>query len=86
MRKLKGLLASNRFEGYNGFGYHHHGVPSPYLFGGSTIYGPPEDGSGKYVSDGKFDSHTVDTQLGTLTLLKRLVHCNKSLFDRNEHS
>src|SRR5215471_16491255 len=41
-----------RLEGYNGYGYHAHGVNSPYLYGGSTVYGPPEAKAGKYVAAG----------------------------------
>ncbi|MDX8501918.1 peptidoglycan-binding protein [Mesorhizobium sp. VK4C] len=62
-----------RLEGFNGYGYHGHGVNSPYLYGGSTSYGPPEARAGKYVRDGVFDSSFVDTQLGTAVILKSLL-------------
>jgi lysozyme family protein len=35
-----------RLEAYNGFGYHSRGVNSPYLWSGSTVYGPPEERAG----------------------------------------
>ncbi len=69
--------SSYRLEGFNGYGYHGKqcrlgAVASPYLYGGSTAYGPPEACAGKYIRDHVFSSTFVDPQLGTLTLLKRL--------------
>lgn len=54
-------------EGYNGYGYHGKGIPSPYLWGGTN-----KQKAGKYVSDGVFSSSTWDTQLGVLAILKSL--------------
>lgn len=72
-----------RLEAFNGFGYHAHGVNSPYLYGGSKLYGPPEARGGKYVADHDFNSGAVDSQLGTLTILKRLVMLDSTIsFDR----
>ena len=68
-----------RLESYNGFGYHGKGVNSPYLYGGSNIYGPPEEKPGKYVRDSVFDPKVVDTQLGTATILKRLTEMDPSI-------
>jgi lysozyme family protein/peptidoglycan hydrolase-like protein with peptidoglycan-binding domain len=68
-----------RLEGFNGFGYHKFGVNSPYLYGGSTIYGPPEAKGGKFVRDGVFDPNTVDTQLGAAVILKALVALDPSI-------
>lgn len=68
-----------RLEGFNGYGYHLHGVNSPYLYGGSTLYGPPEARGGKYVSDGVFDPSVVDTQLGTVVILKVLMQLDTSI-------
>jgi lysozyme family protein len=62
-----------RLEGFNGYGYHGKGVNSPYLYGGSNRYGPPDARAGKYVRDHVFDPNHVDTQLGTLVILKRLA-------------
>jgi len=68
-----------RLEGYNGFGYHNFGVNSPYLYGGSTLYGPPEAKGGKYISDGVFSASAIDTQLGTAVILKALMALDSSI-------
>ena len=68
-----------RLEGYNGFGYHYWDTNSPYLYGGSTAYGPPENKGGKYVSDDKFNPGVVDTQLGTAVILKTLMQLELSI-------
>lgn len=56
------------WEKYNGLGYSMRGLPSPYIFGGTTRYR-----KGKYVSDGKFSSTLVDPQLGCAAILKCLL-------------
>jgi lysozyme family protein len=58
-------------EGYNGYGYLHHGINSPYLWGFSNHYT-----KGKYVRDGVFDPNAVSQQAGAAVLLKRLVERN----------
>jgi lysozyme family protein len=68
-----------RLEGYNGFGYHNFGVNSPYLYGGSTLYGPTEAKAGKYIRDGVFSASTVDPQLGTAVILKALMDLDSSI-------
>lgn len=68
-----------RFEGFNGYGYHAKGVNSPYLYGGSTLYGPPQAKAGKYVADHDFDAAFNDTQLGTLVVLKALCAIDASI-------
>jgi lysozyme family protein/peptidoglycan hydrolase-like protein with peptidoglycan-binding domain len=68
-----------RLEGFNGYGYHGFGVNSPYLYGGSTIYGPPQARGGKYVADHTFDPSAVDTQLGTAVILKALLALDSSI-------
>jgi len=55
-------------EKYNGLGYWTRGVNSPYLWSGSNQYT-----SGKYTSDGHYDSQAVDEQLGGFVLLKRMI-------------
>lgn len=57
-------------EKYNGLGYlkYHKDVLSPYLWSGTNHYI-----SGKYVADGKFSQTAVDKQLGTCSILKRMV-------------
>ncbi len=68
-----------RLEGFNGYGYHGKGVNSPYLYGGSTLYGPPEARGGKYVRDHVFDPNFVDTQLGTAVILKALLDLDPTI-------
>jgi hypothetical protein len=68
-----------RLEGFNGYGYHPRGVNSPYLYGGSTVYGPPEARAGKFVADHVFDANVVDKQLGTAVILKALMELDPSI-------
>lgn len=68
-----------RIEGYNGYGYHYKGIPSPYLVGGSN-----KQKRGKYVADGVYDPNHWDTQLGVLTILKALVDLDRSIRFGNE--
>jgi lysozyme family protein/peptidoglycan hydrolase-like protein with peptidoglycan-binding domain len=68
-----------RLEGFNGFGYHSRGVNSPYLWSGSTAYGPPEERAGKFVADGVFDPNKVDPQLGVAVILKELMGLDNSI-------
>jgi len=76
-----------RLEGFNGYGYHGKGVNSPYLYGGSTLYGPPEARGGKYVRDHVFDPNFVDTQLGTAVILKALLSLDPTIStDSNDGS
>jgi lysozyme family protein/peptidoglycan hydrolase-like protein with peptidoglycan-binding domain len=68
-----------RLEAFNGFGYHSRGVHSPYVWSGSTIYGPPEERAGKFVADGVFDANVVDPQLGVAVVLKELMALDGSI-------
>ncbi|HTV33821.1 MAG TPA: peptidoglycan-binding protein [Methylocella sp.] len=68
-----------RLEGFNGFGYQWKGVHSPYLYGGSTLYGPPEAKAGKFIRDHVFDPNVVDPQLGTAVILKTLTDLDPSI-------
>ncbi|WP_299868004.1 D-Ala-D-Ala carboxypeptidase family metallohydrolase [uncultured Roseobacter sp.] len=56
-----------RFERYNGFGYRSRRVPSPYLWGFSTIYR-----RGKFIADHVFDANAVTQQCGVGALLRQL--------------
>jgi lysozyme family protein len=64
-------------ERYNGLGYTRAsiGINSPYLWAGSN-----HQQRGKFVSDGKFDPNAVDTQMGVMTVLRRIqdMHGNKA--------
>lgn len=64
-------------EKFNGFGYRGKGIPSPYLWGGSTV-----QRSGKYVADHVYDSNVMDTQLGAMTVLKRLCELDPEVAKR----
>ena len=68
-----------RLECFNGLGYHAKGVNSPYLYGGSTLYGPPEASAGKFVADHVFDSNHVDSQLGTAVILHAMMSLDPSI-------
>jgi lysozyme family protein len=61
-------------ELFNGFGYRNHGVPSPYLFGGTNIQKP-----GKYDADSKYDPNEMDTQLGVIPMMLRMVELRPDL-------
>jgi hypothetical protein len=62
-----------RLEGFNGYGYHSRGINSPYLWSGSTAYGPPEERAGRFIADGVLDPNKVDPQLGVAVILKELI-------------
>ncbi|MCJ2057186.1 peptidoglycan-binding protein [Methylobacterium sp. J-048] len=68
-----------RLEGFNGYGYHGKEVNSPYLWGGSTAYGPPSARGGKFVRDHVFDPNAIDTQIGTGVILKSLIDIDASI-------
>lgn len=55
-------------EKYNGFGPRNHGMKSGYLWAGSNIYN-----GGKYIRDYDWSPSTWDSQLGVMTVLKRMI-------------
>jgi lysozyme family protein/peptidoglycan hydrolase-like protein with peptidoglycan-binding domain len=61
-------------ELWNGFGYRSHGVHSAYLWAGTNIYS-----GGKFASDGHYDPHMWDTQLGVVPLFMALIKLDPSL-------
>lgn len=61
-------------EMYNGLGYARRGIPSPYIWASSNQYK-----GGKYISDGHFDAHAWDTQLGCAPMLNRMMLKDKSI-------
>lgn len=61
-------------EAFNGFGYRKHGIPSPYLWGGTNV-----QERGKFVADGRYDSGTMDPQIGGMALLKELMALDSSI-------
>jgi lysozyme family protein len=54
-------------ESYNGMGYRRYGIPSPYLFAGTSVYK-----RGKFSEDGHFSATMVDQQLGTVAIWKAM--------------
>jgi len=58
-----------QFEKNNGFGYRmYHNINSPYLWSFSNLYT-----SGKYGSDGNYDSSLVSNEVGAAVLFKSLL-------------
>lgn len=55
-------------EMYNGLGYAHRGLASPYVWASTDKYV-----AGKYLSDGHFDAHAVDQQIGCAALLLEMI-------------
>lgn len=55
-------------ERFNGLGYTNKGVNSPYVWAGSNHQQP-----GKYIADHVWSSTAHDTQIGTMTVIKRLT-------------
>lgn len=60
-----GQKSLDEITSYNGWGPDGRGVPSGYLWSGTSLYR-----AGKYVSDHKWDPKFVDAQLGCCALLK----------------
>lgn len=56
-------------ERYNGLGYFHLNVNSPYVWAGTNIYT-----RGKFTADGIYDSDAVDSQLGVAALIGRMIY------------
>lgn len=63
-----------KWEYYNGGGYRAHGIRTPYVVGGTNL-----QQAGKYVADGDFDAHHMDTQLGCLPIALRMIELVPSL-------
>jgi lysozyme family protein len=61
-------------EQYNGIGYFERGIPSPYVWSGTDQYH-----SGKYTSDGVFNSHVVDVQDGCAGILLSMMKIDPSV-------
>jgi lysozyme family protein len=69
------------WELYNGWGYYNHGIPSPYVWGATSVQKP-----GKYVADGVWSFTTVDQQLGTAAMLKAMMQLDPTINPRRESS
>ena len=65
-----------RIERWNGVGYRERGIPSPYLWAGSSVEQP-----GRYVTDHVFDQHVWSKQIGAATILKVMAQRNIIMID-----
>lgn len=61
------VTALIKCEAYNGEGYEHRGIRSPYIFGATNM-----QQRGKYVADGHWDGNAWDSQLGVAAILLAL--------------
>lgn len=66
-------------ELYNGWGYFYRGVPSAYVWSGSTVYN-----GGKYIADHVWSSTAVDKQPGVAPVLKIMMELDKSIQPQRE--
>lgn len=60
-----------KLEAYNGLGYAHMGLRSPYVWAGTNM-----QQHGKYTADGHFDANAWDGQLGCAAVLLALKQFN----------
>ena len=58
----------DRAERWNGLGYRMRGLPSPYLWAGTTAYA-----SGLFVDDGRFQPGAVDHRIGVAPIWRGLI-------------
>lgn len=65
---------------YNGIGYFLMGVPSPYLFSGTTVYS-----KGKYIRDNVYDPNAVSAQVGVAALLLGMQKFDPSVVFSNDN-
>jgi len=64
-----------KLEGYNGWGYRHHGIHTPYLWSFTNQYT-----SGKYVADGVWSESAVSDQCGCAAVLRRFAEMGNVTF------
>ncbi len=67
--KLSDILVFT--ERYNGYGMRNKGLPSSYVWSGTTTYQ-----GGRYAGDGDFRANENDDQLGTAIMIKTLLDMN----------
>ena len=67
-------LACYASEDWNGWGYRQFKIPSPYVFGGTTVQEP-----GKYIRDHQYDPGLMDPQLGTFAIMTKLIELDPGL-------
>lgn len=61
------VTALIKLEAYNGEGYNHMGIRSPYVWAATNM-----QQHGKYTADGHFDPNAIDSQLGCAAVLLAL--------------
>lgn len=61
------VSALQRLESYNGMGYYHRGMPSPYIWAGTNHYH-----TGLFTSDGHFDMVARDKRVGCAAIALEL--------------
>src|SRR5262245_4146660 len=61
-------------EKYNGWGYLSRGIPSPYVWGATSVQRP-----GKFVADGQWSPTTMDRQLGCAAMIKGMMEIDPSI-------
>lgn len=64
--------ALDKMESFNGFGYRGKGIPAPYLWSATSLYGVPGAPRGKFVRDHVFDRNATDGQAGVCAILLRM--------------
>ena len=55
-------------EAYNGFGYRSHGVPSAYVWAGTSVAKP-----GRYIADKVWSATSMSTRCAVASMLKTLI-------------
>lgn len=66
-------------ERYNGMGYQHHGINSPYIWGCTDQYK-----SGLFIADGTIDTTRKDPRPGAVALLRTLAQLGVALEFKND--
>jgi lysozyme family protein/peptidoglycan hydrolase-like protein with peptidoglycan-binding domain len=61
-------------EKYNGVGYYNKGIPSPYVWAGTSVQKP-----GKWIRDHVWDDSYMDKQLGCAAMLKGMMAIDPSI-------
>lgn len=61
-------------EIFNGTGYNNRGLPSPYVWGGTSIQRP-----GKFIADGRWSGAVWDRQPGCAPIIKTIASLDPSI-------
>jgi len=71
--------ALENMEIYNGLGYYHMGVPSPYIWAGTDQYV-----GGLYVADGQYDPNAFDDRVGCAAILLSIKSLGVDVNDQGQ--